>query len=99
MPAFAKTANGLGVEAEWIIFGHVHRRGPREGDHAERWRDPVSGAQMLNTGSWRYEPVVSRGQGAEGRYWPGGAVVIGDDGVPRSVGLLDGMSEAELLAN
>ncbi len=31
-------------------------------------------------------------------YWPGGAVSIGDDGVPRSVGLLDGLSEKELVA-
>jgi UDP-2,3-diacylglucosamine pyrophosphatase LpxH len=97
MPAFVSAAHGLDVQAEWMIFGHLHRRGPRERDRAERWRDPVSGARLLNTGSWRYEPVVNRGQGAEGRYWPGGAVAIGDDGVPRSVGLLDGLSEAELL--
>lgn len=97
LPAFMKSARGLGVDADWMIFGHVHRRGPLVGDRPERWRDPESGARVLNTGSWRYEPVISSRQGAEGRYWPGGAVAIGDDGVPRSVGLLDHLTEAEML--
>jgi hypothetical protein len=52
----------------------------------------------VNTGSWRYEPVVARGQTASSGYWPGGAVTIGDDGVPHSIGLLDGLTEAELLS-
>jgi UDP-2,3-diacylglucosamine pyrophosphatase LpxH len=98
MPAFAKATRALGVEAEWIIFGHVHRRGPRERDNLDRWRDGAGGARLVNTGSWRYEPVVARGQTASNGYWPGGAVTIGDDGVPRSIGLLDGLTEAELLS-
>jgi UDP-2,3-diacylglucosamine pyrophosphatase LpxH len=98
MPAFAKSTRALGVEAEWIIFGHVHRRGPREGADLARWRDGVSGAWLVNTGSWRYEPVVARGQTATSAYWPGGAVAIGDDGVPRSIGLLDRLTEADLLS-
>jgi UDP-2,3-diacylglucosamine pyrophosphatase LpxH len=98
MPAFAKSTRALGVEAKWIIFGHVHRRGPRERDDLDRWRDGAGGAQLMNTGSWRYEPVVARGQSASSGYWPGGAVTIDDDGVPRSIGLLDGLTEAELLS-
>jgi hypothetical protein len=98
MPAFAKSMRALGVEAEWIIFGHVHRRGPRERDDLDRWRDGAGGAQLMNTGSWRYEPVVARGQSASSGYWPGGAVTIGEDGVPHSIGLLDGLTEAELLS-
>ncbi len=39
-----------------------------------------------------------RGIGPAGGYWPGGGVTLGDDGVPRSCGLLDELSEAELLA-
>jgi UDP-2,3-diacylglucosamine pyrophosphatase LpxH len=97
IPAFAESTRALSVEAEWIIFGHVHRRGPRGGDDLDRWRDKLSGARLLNTGSWRYEPVVTRGQRPSSAYWPGGAVSIGDDGVPRSIGLLDGLSEASLL--
>lgn len=98
LPAFAASVLALGVEARWVIFGHVHRRGPREGDNLRRWRVAASGPRLLNTGSWRYEPVVARGLDGRSAYWPGGAVTIGEDGVPRSVGLLDGLSEAELLA-
>lgn len=98
IPAFAKSTHALDIEAEWIIFGHVHRRGPREGDDLDRWRDAVTGARLVNTGSWRYEPVVLRGQTSSSGYWPGGAVTIGEDGVPRSIGLLDGLTESDLLS-
>jgi UDP-2,3-diacylglucosamine pyrophosphatase LpxH len=95
LPAMAKVARALGVEASWIVFGHVHRRGPRSRDDQLRWSDGT--ARLLCTGSWRYEPVVVRGLDAAASYWPGGAVSIGEDGVPRSVGLLDGLSERELV--
>ena len=90
----ARAVETLGVAAEWVIFGHVHRRGPRDrDDRGSRWSVDGGAPRLVNTGSWRYEPVVARGLGARGPYWPGGAVSIGDDGVPRSVGLLDGLSE------
>jgi predicted phosphodiesterase len=98
LPAFAMSLRALGVDAEWVVFGHVHRRGPREGDAARRWRIGKDGPRLVCTGSWRYEPVVSRGLDWRSRYWPGGGVIIGEDGVPRSVGLLDGLSESQLLA-
>ncbi len=99
LPAFAMSIRALEVQAEWVVFGHVHRRGPREGDAARRWQIGTDGPKLICTGSWRYEPVVSRGLDWRSRYWPGGAVTIGDDGVPRSVGLLDGLSESQLLAD
>lgn len=98
LPAMAKVVQALGVEAQVVVFGHVHRRGPRSRDAPERWTVGGDGAQLLNTGSWRYEPVVVRGLDAQASYWPGGAVSIGDDGVAHSVGLLDGLSERELVA-
>lgn len=98
LPAMARAALALGVQAEWVIFGHVHRRGPRDGDAPELWAGPAGLPRMLNTGSWRYEPVVARGLGPSGDYWPGGAISIGEDGAPRSVGLLDHLDEGELLA-
>jgi UDP-2,3-diacylglucosamine pyrophosphatase LpxH len=98
LPAFARSVQALGVEAEWVIFGHVHRRGPREGDNPELWSAPGGSPRILNTGSWRYEPVVVHGGGHQGGYWPGGAVTLDDDGIPRSVGLLDELTEAELLS-
>jgi UDP-2,3-diacylglucosamine pyrophosphatase LpxH len=97
LPALARAAQALGVEADWVIFGHVHRRGPRAGDDVELWTAPGGAPRLANTGNWRYEPVVVRGAGPEGGYWPGGAVTLDADGVPRSVGLLDALSESELL--
>jgi UDP-2,3-diacylglucosamine pyrophosphatase LpxH len=98
LPALALATQALGVEADWVIFGHVHRRGPREGDDPQRWSVSGGSPRIVNTGSWRYEPVVVHGAGPDGGYWPGGAVVIDEKGVPQSVGLLDGLTEEELLS-
>jgi len=99
LPAMLGVVQALDVtEAQWVIFGHVHRRGPRSRDDPARWSGANGRPGLLNTGNWRYEPVVVRGLDGEASYWPGGAVSIGDDGVPRSVGLLDGLSERELVA-
>jgi len=98
LPALALAARALGVEAEWLIFGHVHRRGPRDGDDPGLWSGPGGRPRLVNTGSWRYEPVVVRGIGPKGGYWPGGGVTLGEDGFPRSRGLLDELNEEELLA-
>lgn len=98
LPAMHWVVHALGVDAEWVIFGHVHRRGPRSRDDLSRWTGANRRPRLLNTGSWRYEPVVVRGLDGRASYWPGGAVSIGDDGVPVCVGLLDGLSERELVA-
>ncbi len=97
LPAMLGVVQALGVDADWVIFGHVHRRGPRDRDDAARWSGANGRPLLLNTGCWRYEPVVVRRLDGEASYWPGGAVSIGDDGVPRSVGLLDHLSEKELV--
>jgi UDP-2,3-diacylglucosamine pyrophosphatase LpxH len=99
LPAMLGVVKALAVsDAEWVIFGHVHRRGPRPRDDAARWSGAEGRPRLLNTGSWRYEPVVVRGRNGDASYWPGGAVSIGEDGVPHSVGLLEGLSERELVA-
>jgi UDP-2,3-diacylglucosamine pyrophosphatase LpxH len=98
LPAMATVVRALGVDAASVVFGHVHRRGPRAGDNRTRWAGDDRGPQLVCTGSWRYEPVVVRGLDARAAYWPGGAVTIGEDGMPRSIGLLDGLSERELIA-
>jgi UDP-2,3-diacylglucosamine pyrophosphatase LpxH len=98
LPAMLAVAQSLEVQAQYMIFGHVHRRGPRPDDDPARWSGADGKPQLLNTGSWRYEPVVVRGLDGAAPYWPGGAVSIGADGIPRSVGLLDGLSERELVA-
>lgn len=98
LPAMVGVVQALDVEADWVIFGHVHRRGPRDRDDPARWSGEGGRPRLLNTGCWRYEPVVVRRLDAEASYWPGGAVSIGDDGIPRSVGLLDALNEKQLVA-
>jgi hypothetical protein len=98
LPAMLGVTQALDVDADWVIFGHIHRRGPRPVDDAARWVGSGGRPRLVNTGSWRYEPVIVRGLDGRAPYWPGGAVSIGDDGVPRSLGLLEGLSERELVA-
>jgi UDP-2,3-diacylglucosamine pyrophosphatase LpxH len=99
LPAMLGVLQALEVsDADWVIFGHVHRRGPRPRDEPARWSGTGGRPGLLNTGSWRYEPVVVRGLDGSASYWPGGAVSIGEDGIPHSVGLLEGLSERELVA-
>ncbi len=98
LPAMLAVVQALDVDAEWVVFGHVHRRGPRGRDDPARWSGERGRPRLVNTGSWRYEPVVVRRLDGTASYWPGGAVSIGEDGIPRSVGLLDDLSEKQLVA-
>lgn len=92
VPALARVMRRLGIEADFVLFGHVHRRGPI-GD--EPW--PAStGTRFLNTGAWLYEPLLIDRARAPHPYWPGGAVLLDDGAAPRSVGLLDELSAAQL---
>jgi hypothetical protein len=93
IPAIDMVARRLGVEAEWIIFGHVHRRGPLPGD---RWPAGATGIRFANTGSWLYEPVLLDGARPPHPYWPGGAVMLEEGREPRSIGLLDDLRVAAL---
>lgn len=89
IPAFVHVVQRLGVEAEWAIFGHVHRLGPLDDEDAEQWAAAGGRPRILNTGSWRYEPLLIHDATPPHPYWPGGAVVLEDGGPPRAVGLLD----------
>ncbi|MET0604703.1 MAG: metallophosphoesterase, partial [Baekduia sp.] len=80
-PALAHVVERLGVEAEWVIYGHVHRNGPREGDEVALWSGPGGRARQGNNGCWRYEPQRQHRGGAPHPEWPGGAVVIDREGV------------------
>jgi UDP-2,3-diacylglucosamine pyrophosphatase LpxH len=95
LPALGRVAERLGVTAEWVVFGHAHRGGPRAGDDRELWRGPPDGPRLVNTGSWVYEPLLLHGASAGHPYWPGTAVLIEDDGEPRMIALvteLDGQA-------
>jgi hypothetical protein len=92
IPALARVVHRLGVDAEWVVFGHVHRSGPLPGDDLRRWRGPGGRPRIANTGSWVYEPLLLHGVRPPHPYWPGGAIVVDDDGDPRAVGLLDDLA-------
>jgi hypothetical protein len=92
IPALARVVHRLGVEADWVVFGHVHRCGPLPGDDLEQWRGPNGRPRIANTGSWVYEPLLLHRAEPPHPYWPGGAIVIEDDGDPRAIGLLDDLA-------
>ena len=96
IPALARVVHRLGVDADWVIFGHVHRLGPLEGDSARRWTGPAERPRILNTGSWVYEPLLVHRATPPHPYWPGGAVLLEPGAEPRALGLLEGV-EAALL--
>jgi UDP-2,3-diacylglucosamine pyrophosphatase LpxH len=93
MPALAEVAQRLGVDADWIVFGHVHRLGPRgEPD----WQPLPGGPRLLNTGAWVFEPMLVDRVEPPHPYWPGGAVIVEPGVEPRAVGLLDDLSREQL---
>jgi Calcineurin-like phosphoesterase len=83
--AMGEVVERLGIEADHVIFGHTHRLGPLEGD--EGWTT-ASGTRLYNSGNWVYEPVFLDRSPTRSPYWPGGLVVVDDDGPPRVERLL-----------
>lgn len=98
IPALLHAAERIGAEPEWIVFGHVHRSGPREGDDPELWSGAGGRPRVANTGSWIYEPLLLHRRSPPHPYWPGGAVLVDDDGDPRALGLLDDLDARALFA-
>jgi Calcineurin-like phosphoesterase len=96
VPALGRVAHRLGVEADWVLFGHVHRCGPLDGDDPREWVGPAGSPRIVNSGSWVYEPLLVHHATPPHPYWPGGAVVLEDGAEPRVVGLLDHLDAAAL---
>ena len=97
LPAQARVLTSLGVEARWVLFGHVHRLGPRDGDDPAPWAVAPGGGQLLNTGSWLYERLLTASRRPPHPYWPGGGIVLEPGEPPTVVGVLDAL-EREALA-
>jgi predicted phosphodiesterase len=71
----------LGIEAEYVLFGHTHRSGPHE-------RDTGWGA-LMNTGSWIHEPAFLGREPKDSPYWPGHVAYVHDAGPPELVTVVD----------
>jgi len=101
VPAIVEVATRLGVDARSVIFGHVHRAGPRnERPSAWRrrpdWAPAAGGPQVYNTGSWVYEPMLLDGNSPPHPYWPGGAVLVEGGREPQVLSLLDDLPGDQL---
>jgi Calcineurin-like phosphoesterase len=107
--AMGEVAARLGLGDAHVIFGHTHRAGPcleghtltgagkRPRDVAAEWRGP-GGARLLNAGCWTYDSYFVTGTPGESPYWPGGAVLVEDDGLPVLRRLLDEHTRSALMA-
>ena len=90
IPALIRVTQSLGVDAECIVFGHVHRLGPLPGDDETDWEDAGGEPRVVNTGSWIYEPLLVRMTYCLSHTGPG----RGDPqrrADPQPIGLLDAM--------
>lgn len=95
VPAMAEVARRLRVDADWIVFGHVHRLGPRD---EPEWRPFADGPRLLNTGAWLFEPMLLDQARPPHPYWPGGAVLLEPGAAPRTIALLDDLTPEQLTA-
>jgi hypothetical protein len=93
--AIGEVAARLGLGDAHVIFGHTHRAGPLPGDSDAEWRGP-GGARLLNAGCWTYDSYFVTGKPGESPYWPGGSVLVEDEGPPVLRRLLDDRSNTEL---
>ena len=88
--ALGTALDRLDVQARHVIFGHTHRVGPLPDDDRLEWRAPT-GAELINSGCWVYEPAHVGSAPSTSPYRPGFAVAVGDEGAPRLSNLLDGV--------
>ena len=90
----------LGIDAEHVIFGHIHRRGSLGIDDGRGAGDPIwtsNGTTLHNTGNWMYvEGLLGRAV-PQSPFWPGSMVIVPDEGPPELVELL-GDADREVLA-
>ena len=96
IPALGRVVHRLGVDADCVLFGHVHRSGPLGADDPRDWLGPGGSPRIVNSGSWVYEPLLVHHARPPHPYWPGGAILIEDGGDPRAIGLLDHLDAGAL---
>jgi UDP-2,3-diacylglucosamine pyrophosphatase LpxH len=91
LAAMIDVVEQLEIEAETVIFGHTHRRGPHEGEAGWQAKD---GTKVVNTGSWVYSPGLLGSTSADSPYWPGSLAVV-EDGEVELRFLLDDAPHAQ----
>jgi Calcineurin-like phosphoesterase superfamily domain len=91
--AMGEVASRLGLGDAHVIFGHTHRAGPLAAcpsgmpsgvlprDIEAEWRGP-GGARLINSGCWTYDSYFVTDTPGESPYWPGGSVLVDDEGPP-----------------
>jgi len=91
--AIGEVVRRLGIDADHLIFGHTHRRGPMRSEVGWRLED---GTRLQNTGSWIHTPWLLGRTAADSPYWPGTIIVLEDGRDPRAVNLLEDRDKDEL---
>jgi hypothetical protein len=79
-----------------VIFGHTHRTGPLARDDQQEW-STSTGVRLHNSGCWTYDSFFLTSQAGENPYWPGGAVLVEEQGPPQLKRLLSAHTQAELM--
>ena len=93
LDAMGEVVLRLGIDADHLIFGHTHRRGPLKAELGWRLED---GTRLHNTGSWIHSPWLLGRTAADSPYWPGTIIVVEDDREPRARNLLEDRSKEDL---
>jgi predicted phosphodiesterase len=94
--AMGEVIRRLGIDADHVIFGHTHRRGPMRAETG--WR-LETGTRLWNTGSWIYTPWLLGRSAADSPYWPGTIIVIENGGEPHPRNLLEDLTKEDLRAD
>ena len=96
IPALAQVVHRLQIDADWVIFGHVHRTGPFASDDPRRWQGAGGRPRIANAGCWVYEPSLVHRAAPPHPYWPGGAILLEEGQAPQAIGVLDHLDAAQL---
>jgi Calcineurin-like phosphoesterase len=93
--AMAEVTGRLNLGEAHVIFGHTHRAGPLAGESEPLWSAPGA-ARLMNAGCWTYDSYFLTDTPGESPYWPGGCVIVDDDGPPVLERLLVDRTHEEL---
>jgi hypothetical protein len=89
----------LRIEADHVVFGHIHRRGPLLGDDGRSAGDPVwtrNGTTLHNTGNWTYVEGLMGRAAPQSPFWPGSLIRVEDTGPPQLIELLGDVDRSVL---